>query len=148
MEASGDVSLLPGMTIGKRLKCLARGVTTLHELACLDSRTARLISAGVDLQHLADRARVADPATPVTELLAPRPKQAERIVAEGIATAADVALIDPLTATFGDAGLGDLPQQIDNARARIGPSSAYRRRVSTRSSFREATSKSMSTWRA
>ncbi len=128
MEASGDVSLLPGMTIGKRFKCLARGVTTLHELACLDSRTARLISAGVDLQHLADRARVADPATPVTELLAPRPKQAERIVAEGIATAADVALIDPLTATFGDAGLGDLPQQIDNARARIGPSSAYRRR--------------------
>ena len=49
-------------------------------------------------------------------------------MAEGIGTAADVARIDPLTAGFGDAGLGDLPQQIDNARARIGPSPAYRRR--------------------
>ena len=128
MEASGDVSLLPGMTVEKRFKYLARGVTTLRELASLDSRTARLIAAGVDLRHLADNARDVDPATSVTDLLSRRPQQAERLVAEGIVTAADVALIDPLTASFGEAGLGDLPQQIDNARARIGSSPAYRRR--------------------
>lgn len=128
MEASGDVSLLPGMSPEKRLRYLARGVTNLHQLASLDSRTSRLIAAGVDLQHFADKARVADPSTPVTDLLAGRPKQAERLAAEGIATAADATLIAPLTAAFGDSGLGDLPQQIDNARARTGPSPAYRRR--------------------
>jgi predicted RecB family nuclease len=128
MEASGDISLLPRMTVEKRFTYLARGVTTLQELASLDSRTARLIAAGVDLQHLADEARVAGPSTPVTDLLSGRPVQAEQLVAEGIVTTADVAQIDPLTASFGDTGLADLPQQIDNARARIGPSPAYRRR--------------------
>jgi predicted RecB family nuclease len=128
MEASGDVSLLPGMTIEKRFECLARGVTNLQGLASLDSRTARLIAARVDLQHLTEKAQLADPQTPVTELLAGRPKQAERLVAEDICSVADVACIDPLTATFSDAGIGDLPQQIDNARARIGRFPAYRRR--------------------
>ncbi len=89
MEASGDISVLPGMTIGKRRKYHARGVTTLEQLAALDSATARLIAAGVDLQHLEDKARTADPSTPVTDLLAGRPKQAERLVAEGICTVAD-----------------------------------------------------------
>jgi predicted RecB family nuclease len=128
MEHSGDVSLLPGMTVGKRRKYLVRGVTTLQELASLDSATARLVGWKVDLKHLGEKARVADPSTPVTDLLARRPKQAERLVSAGICVAADLARIDTLTASFGDAGLGDLPQQIDNARARIGPSPAYRRR--------------------
>jgi predicted RecB family nuclease len=128
MEASGDVSLLPGMTIAKRRKYHARGVTTLEELACLDSATARLVSAGVDLAHLEEKARAADPSTPVTELLAHRPKQAERLMEEGFSTVADVSRLHPVTARFGDAGLGDLPEQIDNARARTGGSPAYRRR--------------------
>jgi len=127
MEVSGDLSLLPGMTIEKRRQCHARGVTNLEELASLDSRTARLIAAGVELPHLAEKATTADPSTPVTDLLARRPKQAERLADEGIGTAADVVRIDLRTARFGDAGLGDLPQQIDNARARIGPLAAYRR---------------------
>ena len=128
MEASGDVSLLPGMSPEKRLKYLARGVTKLNELASLDPRTARLIVDGVDVQHLTDKAQLADPLTPVTDLLAARPKQAERLVDEGIYTVADVACVDYLTASFADAGMSDLPQQIDNARALIGPFSAYRRR--------------------
>ena len=128
MERSGDISLLPGMTIAKRRKYLHRDVTNLQELASLDARAARLITDGVDLQHLADKARHVDPATSVTLLLARRPKQAEQMVAEGFATASDVALIDAVTLAFADAGLGDLPQQIDNARARIGPFPAYRRR--------------------
>ncbi len=128
LEASGDLSLLPGMTVAKRRKYHARGVTTLEELASLDSATGRLVAAGVDLAHLEETARTADRSTPVTDLLAGRPKQAERLVGEGIVTVADVARLHSLTARFGDAGLGDLAQQIDNARARIGPSPAYRRR--------------------
>ena len=129
MESSGDISLLPGMSVEKRFKYLARGVTTLRELASLDTRTARLISAGVDLQHLAELALDADAATPVTVLLAGRPKQAEGLWVEGFATAADVARLDPRTAAFRNAGLGDLPQQIDNAAGPYRPSPGlYRRR--------------------
>lgn len=128
MEESGDLSLLPGITVAKRRKYHARGVTTLRELASLDSASARLIAAGVDLAYLEERARTANSSTPVTELLASRPKQAERLVEERIETVADLGRLDPVTARFGDAGLSDLPQQLDNARARIGPSPAYRRR--------------------
>ncbi len=128
METSGDLSLLPGITVAKRRKYLVRGVTNLQELASLDSRTARLIAARVDLPYLDEKAAIADPSTPVTDLLAPRPAQAAQLVDEGICTAADVARLDPRTSAFSDAGLSDLPQQIDNARARTGPSPAYRRR--------------------
>ena len=128
MEASGDLSLLPGMTVAKRRKYLARGVTTLDELASLDSATARLVAAGVDLAHLEGTARTADPSTAVTDLLTDRPKQAERLVGEGIDTVADMARLHPVTARFADAGMSDLPQQIDNARARVGQSPVYRRR--------------------
>jgi len=128
MEETGDLSLLPGMTVAKRRKCQVRGVTTMRELACLDSTTARLVAAGVDLEHLAEKARTSEPSTPVADVMSGRPKQTETLEAEGITTAADVARLDPPTASFAGAGLGDLPQQIDNARARIGPSSAYRRR--------------------
>ncbi len=128
MEASGDISLLPGMTIGKRRKYLARGVATLEQLAALDSATARLVAEKVDLQHLAERARTADPSTPVTELLAGRTKQAELLVDADIVTAGDTDRLDPLTASFSGCGMGDLPQQIDNARALISSHPAHRRR--------------------
>ena len=128
MEASGDLSLLPGMTVAKRRKYLARGITTLDELASLDSATARLVAAGVDLAHLEGTARTADSSTAVTDLLTDRPKQAERLVGEGIDTVADMARLHPVTARFADAGMSDLPQQIDNARALVGQSPAYRRR--------------------
>ena len=39
MEATGDLSLLPGMSVAQRRQCHARGVTTLRELASLDSLT-------------------------------------------------------------------------------------------------------------
>jgi predicted RecB family nuclease len=97
-------------------------------LASLDSATARLVASGVDLRHLEQKARTADRSTPVTDLLPRRPKQAERLMGEGICSVADVARIDPVTASFSDTGLGDLPQQIDNARARISLQPAHRRR--------------------
>ena len=128
MEAAGELSLLPGLTAAKRRKYLARGVTSLQELASLDPATARLVAEKVDLRHLKDKARTVDPSTPTEDLLAGRPKQAERLVGEGICVAADVVRIDPVTASFGDARLSDLPKQIDNARARIGTSAAYRAR--------------------
>jgi len=128
LEKSADLSLLPGMTVAKRRKYQRRGVTTMRELTWLDSTTARLVAAGIDLQHLAKEARTSDPSTPMADMMSGRPKQTETLEAEGVATAADVTRLDPLTSSFDDAGLGDLPQQIDNARARIGPSAAYRRR--------------------
>jgi len=129
MKSSGDLSLLPGMKVGKRRKYHRHGVTTLEQLAALDSATARLVAGGVDVRHLEERARTAVPSTPVTELLARRPKQAERLVCEGIHTVADVARLDPRTASFSGAGLGDLPEQIDNARSRISHHPAHRRRA-------------------
>ena len=100
MESSGDLSLLPGVTIGKRRKYHARGITNLEQLAALDSTTARLVAAGVDLQHLEDKARSADPSTPVADLLTRRPRQAEQLMGESNCTIADVACLDPRTASF------------------------------------------------
>ncbi len=128
LEESADLSLLPGMTVAKRRKCQSRGVTTMRELTSLDSATARLIAAGVDLEHLVEKARTSHPSTPVADLMSGRPKQTEELEAEGIATAADVARIDRRTARFGDARLAELPALIDNARAWLGPHPAYRRR--------------------
>ena len=109
MEATGDLSLLPGMSPVQRRQCCAHGVTTIVELASLDSLTALLIAAGVDLPYFLERARASDPSTPVVDLLSRRPKQAENLVGQGIATAADAARIHPLTATFGDARMTGLP---------------------------------------
>jgi len=128
LEESADLSLLPGMTVAKRRKCQLRGVTTMRELASLDSTTSRLVAAWVDLEHLVEKARTSDPSTPVADLMSGRPKQTEELEAEGIATAANVARIDPRTARFGDARLAELPALIDNARAWLGPHPAYRRR--------------------
>ena len=90
METSGEISVLPGITIRKRRKYHARGITTLEQLAALDSVTARLVAAGVDVEHLEEEARTVDPSTPVTDLLAGRPKQAESLADAGIVTVADV----------------------------------------------------------
>jgi predicted RecB family nuclease len=132
MEETGDLSLLPGMTMVKRRKCHARGVTSMQELASLDSTTARLVAAGVDLNHLLAKVETCASSTPVADLLSRRPKQVATLEAEGIRTAADVAHIDERTRTFGDARLTDLPTHIDNARARLGPHPAYRRRAADR----------------
>lgn len=128
MEAAGDLSLLPGMSMAKRLKCHARGVTTMQEMASLDSSTARLLAAGVDLDGFLTKADASAPSTPVADLLARRPKQVATLEEKGIRTAADASRIDERTRTFGDARLNDLPTHIDNARARLGPNPAYRRR--------------------
>ncbi len=128
MEETGDLSLLPGMTMAKRRKCHARGVTTMQEMASLDSATARLVAAGVDLDGFLAKADACGPSTPVADLLSGRPKQVATLEAEGIRTAADAAHIDERTRTFGDARLTDLPTHIDNALARLGPQPAYRRR--------------------
>lgn len=128
MEASGEISVLPGMTIAKRRKYHARGVTTLEQLAALDSPTARLVAAGVDLEHLEEKARRADPSTPLTDLLAGRPKQADLLMEADMVTVADIGRLDPLTATFSGCGMSDFPQQIDNARALTSSHPAHRRR--------------------
>jgi predicted RecB family nuclease len=116
------------MTIAKRRQYHARGVVSMRDLAALDSATARLISDGIDLRHLQAKAALGDRSTPVADLLSRRPGQARRLADAGIFMAGDATRIDERTAQFGDSGLRDLSQQIDNARARIGLHSAYRRR--------------------
>jgi predicted RecB family nuclease len=128
MEETGDLSLLPGMTMVKRRKCHARGVTTMQEMASLDSTTARLVASGVDLDHLLAKVETCASSTPVADLLSRRPRQVATLEAEGVRTAADAARIDERTRTFGGARLTDLSTHIDNARARLGPHPAYRRR--------------------
>jgi predicted RecB family nuclease len=128
MEESGDLSLLPRMSIAKRRTYHAHGVVTMRELASLDSRTARLISAGVDLRHFQEKAALSDRSTPAVDLLSRRPTQARLLAAEGIVTAGDATAIDERTARFDSSGIRNLAQQIDNARARTGSSPAYRRR--------------------
>jgi predicted RecB family nuclease len=97
-------------------------------MASLDSPTARLVAAGVDLDGFLAEADGCPPSTPVADLLSRRPKQVATLEAESIRTAVDVSHIDERTRTFGDARLSDLPTHIDNARARLGPQPAYRRR--------------------
>jgi predicted RecB family nuclease len=128
MEETGDLSLLPGMTMVKRRKCHDRGVTTMQEMASLDSATARLVAAGVDLDGFLAKAHACATSTPVVDLLSWSPKQAATLEAEGIRTVGDAVRIDERTRTFGGAQLNDLPAHIDNARARVGPQPAYRRR--------------------
>ncbi len=132
MEETGDLSLLPGMAMVKRRRCYDRGVTTMEEMASLDPTTARLLAAGVDLDGFLAKAGACAPSTPVADLLSRRPKHVATLEAEGIRTAADAAHIDERTRTFGDARLTDLPTHIDNARARLGPQPAYRRRGADR----------------
>ncbi len=128
MEETGDLSLLPGMTMVKRRKCHDRGVTTMQEMASLDSATARLVAAGVDLDDFLAKAHACATSMLVADLLSRRPKQVATLEAEGIRTTDDAARVDRRTRTFSSAQLNDLPAHIDNARARIGPQPAYRRR--------------------
>jgi predicted RecB family nuclease len=126
---AGDVSLLPG--IGWREWRVHRdhGVTDRAGLAALDYRTATLVASSVNL-HLVMRAlNVLPDQTPVTEILGPsRLAQADRLAAAGVAVLGDARALCPLTASYSDEPMRDLPEQIDLARAALGDHCAYRRR--------------------
>jgi predicted RecB family nuclease len=128
LEEASDLSILPGMNLHRRRAHHDRGVSDLHDLARLDDTTARLLGAGVNLTDLTARAAAVDPATPIAQIIPNRPRQIENLAAEGFSTVADLERLSQRTLRYHDVQMGDLPGQIDRARARLGPFPAYRPR--------------------
>jgi predicted RecB family nuclease len=129
-EGSGDVSLLP--RIGWREWKIHRdhGVGDRAALAGLDFATARVVASGVDVAALMELVKDLPPDTPIAAVaeMSRRPARLERLAGEGIATVGDVIALNARTASYSDAPMASLPDQIDRARAALGPDPVYRRR--------------------
>lgn len=127
---SGDVSLLP--RVGWREWKIHRdhGVRGRDALASLDSRTARLAAAGVDVLEFQRLVEGLPDDTPVGELgVVVRAKShLARLGNEGVRTFGDLMTLDRHTAEYVSSGLSPLPEHIDLARAALGDSPVYRRR--------------------
>jgi predicted RecB family nuclease len=128
LEEAADLSLLRGISLKKRLVHHERGVTDLHELARLDYRTAKLIKEKVDLAELLDLASDVDGSTPIAEMIPRKRSKIGKLEKEGFVTAADLSRLDERTLRYADSGMRDLCDQIDRAKARVGPDAAYRLR--------------------
>ncbi len=126
---SGDVSLLPGLGWKPWRIHREHGVCNRAALAGLDVVTAELVCAGVDLAPVLAAAAQSSPDTPVSELVSPKRKaQLACLYGAGIDTAAQVLALDPTAAAYSGSRLSGLVEQIEQARAALGPEPAYRRR--------------------
>ena len=108
----------------------ARGVRDRAALARLDIRTARLVADGVNVTEMQSLIEDLPAETPVADLSAVirSKKQLTALQDAGIRTFGDLEALPADTATYSDAGLSTLPEQIDLARAALGPEPIYRRR--------------------
>jgi predicted RecB family nuclease len=128
LEASADLSLLPKVTVQRRRTYRQHGVGDLHHLAALDPSSAVLVKNGVNAQDLFTQAAGVDGGATLASLIPRRKAQLGQLTALGLSKVADLARLDRLTVSVASSGINDLDTQIDLARARLGPSSAYRRR--------------------
>ena len=129
-SGSGDVSLIP--RVGWREWNIHRDHETFDRaaLAGLDGRTARLVAAGVNVAEMQALIEGLPEETPVADLgVVVRGKtQLARLEAEGVATFGELASLPAATASYSRSGMSSLPDQIDLARAVLGPDPIYRRR--------------------
>ena len=129
-SGSGDVSLLPRVGWRQRQIHRAHGVHDRAGLARLDIRTARLVADGVDVAAMQSLIEDLPPETPIKDLGAVirSKKQLAKLEEAGVRTFADLAALPPETASYSNIAMSTLPEQIDLARAALGPAPIYRRR--------------------
>jgi predicted RecB family nuclease len=127
---SGDVSLLPRVGWAQWKIHRGHGVTNRSALAALDWRTASAVAAGIDVDGLRAAAEMlrADTSVLALEGMWKPVKHLEQLDAMGIHTVADLLSLDEATVGYSGSGLTSLPEQIDLARAALGPELVYRRR--------------------
>ncbi len=126
----GDVSLLPRIGWRQRKIHGAHGVRDRAELASLDIRTAQLVSDGVDVAEMQSLIEDLPPDTPVRDLavVVRSKKQLAALEDAGVSTFAELAGLPRSTASYAGSGMATLPEQIDLARAVLGPAPIYVRR--------------------
>lgn len=128
LTAADHITLLQGMTPRRASHHYEVGIETRQDLARLDHATAYLVDRGVDVPALQRAALEADPATPLTDLLAAQHANAAKSV--GIVTAGDVSKLDALTARYSNRKLGhSLADTIDQARVTIAQEVHLRRGI-------------------
>ncbi len=127
LEEAGDPSLLAGVSLGKRRAHRARGNADIGSIASLDLPTAGLVSGGVELAHLGERAGGHAGEALLEAVIPDCARQLKVLTGEGFETVGDLFRICPRTAAYEGTGMNDLPRQIELARARTGSSAAYRR---------------------
>jgi predicted RecB family nuclease len=126
----GDVSLLPRVGWNEWRTHREHGITNRAQLAALDPLTARIVGAGIDVPGIQQAAVGFASESPISELGAvwTKGKQIERIETLGIATVRDLFALDLATSSYAGSCMWGLADQIDQARAAIGPEPVYRRR--------------------
>ncbi|HET9058552.1 MAG TPA: TM0106 family RecB-like putative nuclease [Acidimicrobiales bacterium] len=125
----GDVSLLPRTGWRAWKVHHDHGVHDRMQLARLDHRTAELVVAGIDVAGIISVRQQFAPETALIDVLGSRKSsQLDKLHQAGLRTIGDCASLCERTASYGDVSLAALPEQIDMARAALGPSPAYRRR--------------------
>jgi predicted RecB family nuclease len=125
----GDVSLLPRIGWTQWKVHRDHGVTDRAELAALDWQTASLVAAGIDVARLRSVAASLPIGLPVLSMgsVWNRPRQLELLDSRGLRTVADLVELDATTARYSGSGIA-LHEQIDMARAALGPAPVYKRR--------------------